>query len=46
MCRDREAMYRYWGKARKREDGKWCEYYLVVWHVFDVAAAGRENSIR
>lgn len=32
--------YKYWGKARKREDGGY-DYHLLPYHCLDVAAVGR-----
>ena len=32
--------YKYWGKARKRDDGTY-DYHLLVYHCLDVAAVGR-----
>ncbi|MBN1602017.1 MAG: hypothetical protein JW915_10430 [Chitinispirillaceae bacterium] len=33
--------YKYWGKARKRDDGTY-DYHLLVYHCMDVAAVGKE----
>ncbi len=35
-----KGYYKYWGKARRSEDGKW-EYHLLPYHCLDVAAVGR-----
>jgi CRISPR-associated endonuclease/helicase Cas3 len=32
--------YKYWGKAKKKDDGGW-DYHLLVYHCLDVAAVGR-----
>ncbi|MBU2103269.1 MAG: hypothetical protein KKF80_07710 [Candidatus Omnitrophica bacterium] len=29
--------FKYWGKARKKEDGRW-DYHLLPYHCLDVAA--------
>jgi CRISPR-associated endonuclease/helicase Cas3 len=34
-----EGYFKYWGKARKREDGGW-DYHLLPYHCLDVAAVG------
>ena len=35
------SYYKYWGKARKRDDGTY-DYHLLVYHCLDVAAVGSE----
>src|SRR5271157_3838128 len=33
--------FKYWGKARKKEDGSGYDYHLLPYHCLDVAAVGR-----
>ena len=37
----KDLMYKYWGKARKKEDGEGFDYHLLVYHCLDVAAVGK-----
>ena len=39
MLDDISIIYRYWGKAKKLEDGRY-DYHLLVYHCLDVAAVG------
>ena len=38
---EKELMYKYWGKARKKENSEEYDYHLLVHHCLDVAAVGR-----
>ena len=38
---DKPLYYKYWGKARKKEDGTGYNYHLLPYHCLDVAAVGR-----
>ena len=40
--KNNQLMYKYWGKARKKEDGKY-DYHLLVYHCLDVAAVGKDK---
>lgn len=33
--------FKYWGKARIRDDGSGYDYHLLPYHCLDVAAVGR-----
>jgi CRISPR-associated endonuclease/helicase Cas3 len=33
-------IFKYWGKARKKEDGTGYDYHLLPYHCLDVAAVG------
>ena len=35
-----DLIYKYWGKAKKNEDGGMPDYHLLVYHCLDVAAVG------
>jgi len=37
-----KAYYKYWGKAKKREDGGW-DCHLLPYHCLDVAAVGKKK---
>jgi CRISPR-associated endonuclease/helicase Cas3 len=41
MMDDKPLYYKYWGKARKKEDGSGYDYHLLPYHCLDVAAVGR-----
>jgi CRISPR-associated endonuclease/helicase Cas3 len=34
--------FKYWGKARKRENGDGYDYHLLPYHCLDVAAVGKK----
>jgi hypothetical protein len=36
---DKPLYYKYWGKARKKEDGAY-EWHLLPYHCLDLAAVG------
>jgi hypothetical protein len=36
---EKQSYFKYWGKARKREDGGY-ERHLLVYHCLDVGAVG------
>lgn len=38
---DKPLYYKYWGKAKKKEDGSGYEWHLLPYHCLDVAAVGR-----
>ena len=35
-----DLIYKYWGKAKRKEDGSY-DYHLLVYHCLDVAAVGK-----
>lgn len=37
-----KSYYKYWGKARKLDDGGY-KYHLLLYHCLDVVAVGREQ---
>jgi len=41
---DKPLYYKYWGKARKKEDGSGFDYHLLPYHCLDVAAVGKLNG--
>jgi hypothetical protein len=47
MKNDKESgkpYFKYWGKARKREDGSGYDYHLLPYHCLDVAAVEKFDT--